>query len=72
VNCFAFIGRQQRLTLDGDRFYPDLVFYHVKLKCYVVIDLKVGKLTHTDLGQMPLYAMAANGILDKLIERFGF
>jgi predicted nuclease of restriction endonuclease-like (RecB) superfamily len=52
---FAFIGRQRRLTLDGDHFYPDLVFYHVKLKCYVVIDLKVGKLDHADLGQMQLY-----------------
>jgi predicted nuclease of restriction endonuclease-like (RecB) superfamily len=52
---FAFVGRQRRLTLDGDHFYPDLVFYHVKLKCYVVIDLKVGKLTHGDLGQMQLY-----------------
>ncbi len=52
---FAFVGRQKRLTLDGDHFYPDLVFYHVKLKCYVVIDLKVGKLTHGDLGQMLLY-----------------
>jgi predicted nuclease of restriction endonuclease-like (RecB) superfamily len=52
---FAFVGRQQRLTLDGDHFYPDLVFYHVKLKCYVVIDLKVGKLGHGDLGQMLLY-----------------
>ncbi|MFN8636464.1 MAG: PDDEXK nuclease domain-containing protein [Chloroflexota bacterium] len=52
---FAFIGRQVRLTLDGDHFYPDLVFYHVKLKCYVVIDLKVGKLSHGDLGQMQMY-----------------
>ena len=52
---FAFVGRQQRLTLDGDHFYPDLVFYHVKLKCYVVIDLKVGKLGHGDLGQMLRY-----------------
>ena len=52
---FAFIGRQVRLTLDGDHFYPDLVFYHVKLKCYVVIDLKVEKLTHGDLGQMQMY-----------------
>ena len=52
---FAFVGRQRRLTLDGDHFYPDLVFYHVLLKCYVVIDLKVGKLTHGDLGQMLLY-----------------
>lgn len=52
---FAFVGRQLRLTLDGDHFYPDLIFYHVKLKCYVVIDLKVGKLDHADLGQMQLY-----------------
>jgi predicted nuclease of restriction endonuclease-like (RecB) superfamily len=52
---FAFIGRQRRLTLDGDHFYPDLVFYHVRLKCYVIIDLKVGKLDHADLGQMQLY-----------------
>ena len=52
---FAFVGRQRRLTLDGDHFYPDLVFCHVKLKCCVVIDLKVGKLGHGDLGQMLLY-----------------
>ena len=52
---FAFVGRQRRLTLDGDHYYPDLVFYHVKLKCYVVIDLKTGKLTPADLGQMLLY-----------------
>lgn len=52
---FAFVGRQVRLTLEGDHFYPDLVFYHIKLKCYVVIDLKIGKLDHGDLGQMQLY-----------------
>ncbi len=46
---FAFIGRQERITLEGDHFYVDLVFYHVVLKCYVLIDLKVGKLTHGDL-----------------------
>jgi predicted nuclease of restriction endonuclease-like (RecB) superfamily len=52
---FAFVGRQKRLTLDGEHFYADLVFYHVILKCYVVIDLKTKKLTHSDLGQMLLY-----------------
>ncbi|MFA6224537.1 MAG: PDDEXK nuclease domain-containing protein [Desulfomonilaceae bacterium] len=52
---FAFVGRQKRLTLDGDHFYPDLVFYHIKLKCYVIVDLKTGKLTHGDLGQMQMY-----------------
>lgn len=52
---FAFVARQQRLTLDGDHFYVDLTFYHTRLKCYVLIDLKVGKLTQQDLGQMQLY-----------------
>lgn len=52
---FAYVGRQMRLTLDGDHFYPDLVFYHIRLKCYVIIDLKLGKLGHADLGQMQLY-----------------
>jgi predicted nuclease of restriction endonuclease-like (RecB) superfamily len=52
---FAFVSRQERLTLDGDHFYIDLVFYHVILKCYVLIDLKVGKLTHADLGQLQFY-----------------
>lgn len=52
---FAFLSRQERITLDGDHFYIDLVFYHTILKCYVLIDLKVGKLTHGDLGQIQLY-----------------
>lgn len=52
---FAFVARQKRLTLDGDHFYADLVFYHVILKCYVIIDIKTRKLTHADLGQMQLY-----------------
>jgi len=52
---FAFVARQQRLTLYGDHFYIDLVFYHAILKCYVLIDLKTKKLTHGDLGQMLMY-----------------
>ncbi len=52
---FAFVSRQERITLDGDHFYIDLVFYHTVLKCFVLIDLKVGKLTHQDLGQIQLY-----------------
>jgi predicted nuclease of restriction endonuclease-like (RecB) superfamily len=52
---FAFVARQQRLTLDGDHFYVDLVFYHTILKCHVLIDLKVGKLNHQDLGQLQFY-----------------
>lgn len=52
---FAFVSRQERISLDGDHFYIDLVFYHTILKCYVLIDLKVGKLNHGDLGQLQLY-----------------
>ena len=52
---FAFMARQKRITLDGDHFYVDLVFYHVILKCHVLVELKVNKLTHADLGQMQLY-----------------
>lgn len=52
---FALVSRQERITLDGDHFYIDLVFYHTVLKCYILIDLKVGKLTHGDLGQIQLY-----------------
>lgn len=52
---FAFIKRQYRITLDNNHFYVDLVFYHTILKCYVLIDLKVGKITHQDIGQMNMY-----------------
>ncbi len=52
---FAFVARQERITLDGHHFYIDLVFYHTVLKCFVVIDLKIGKLDHADLGQLQLY-----------------
>ncbi|HGJ64422.1 TPA: DUF1016 domain-containing protein [bacterium] len=52
---FSFVGRQKRITVDGDHFYIDLVFYNYELKCFVLIDLKVGKLTHQDIGQMDFY-----------------
>lgn len=52
---FAFVARQKRLTLEGDYFYADLVFYHVILKCYIIVDIKINPLTHGDLGQMLLY-----------------
>ena len=52
---FAFVSRQERITVEGDHFYIDLVFYHAILKCYVLIDLKVGKLTQGDLGQIQFY-----------------
>jgi len=52
---FTFVGRQKRITLEGDHFYLDLVFYNTILRCYVIIDLKIGKLVHQDIGQMQMY-----------------
>ena len=50
-----FVGSQVRITLEEDHFYPDLVFYNRLLKCFVIIDLKIGKITHQDIGQMQMY-----------------
>jgi predicted nuclease of restriction endonuclease-like (RecB) superfamily len=52
---FSFVARQKRLVYDTDEFYVDLVFYNYLLKCFVLIDLKIGKLTHQDVGQMDSY-----------------
>jgi len=52
---FAFVARQQRISTDDQDFYIDLVFYNFKLKCFLLIDLKLGKLTHQDVGQMDSY-----------------
>lgn len=52
---FSFVSRQKRFTFDGRHFYIDLVFYNYILKCFVLIDLKIGDLTHQDLGQMQMY-----------------
>ena len=52
---FLFEARQKRFSFDDDHFYVDLVFYNRLLRCYVLIDLKRGKLTHQDLGQMQMY-----------------
>jgi len=52
---FAFVGRQYRITLNNTHFFVDLVFYHIKLKCYVLIDLKKRKLENNDIGQMNMY-----------------
>ncbi len=52
---FFFVARQKRITVDGDNFYIDLVFYHRTLRCFVLIDLKVGALSHQDVGQMLFY-----------------
>lgn len=52
---FSFVARQKHFDVDGEHFYIDLVFYNFKLKCFVLIDLKRGKLTHQDVGQMDMY-----------------
>jgi len=52
---FSFVARQKRMRFEEEDFYVDLVFYNYLLKCFVLIDLKVGKLTHQDIGQMDSY-----------------
>ena len=52
---FSFVARQKRIDVDGDNFYIDLVFYNFVLICFVLIDLKLDKLTHQDIGQMDFY-----------------
>ncbi len=52
---FAFVGRQQRISLGNKHYYVDLVFYHRVLKCFVLIDLKINEVEHYDIGQMNLY-----------------
>lgn len=52
---FSFVSRQKRIDVDGDNFYIDLVFYNYVLKCFVLFDLKLDKLTHQDIGQMDFY-----------------
>jgi predicted nuclease of restriction endonuclease-like (RecB) superfamily len=52
---FAFVARQQRISTETQDFYIDLVFYNYLLKCFVLIDLKTGPLTHQDVGQMDMY-----------------
>ena len=52
---FAFVGRQQHIVTDTEDYFIDLVFYNIELKCYVLIDLKMGKITHQDVGQIDMY-----------------
>ncbi|MCG8475009.1 MAG: PDDEXK nuclease domain-containing protein [Cytophagales bacterium] len=52
---FSFVGRQYRISTEDQHFFIDLVFYNYLLKCFVLIDLKLGKLTHQDIGQMDMY-----------------
>ena len=52
---FAFLGRQKRITIDGQHFYPDLVFYNIITRSYVIIDLKMKTVDYSDIGQIQLY-----------------
>ena len=52
---FSFVSRQYRISAEDEHFYVDLVFYNYILKCFLLIDLKTGKLTHQDIGQMDMY-----------------
>src|SRR6185436_9727104 len=52
---FSFVARQMRISTETSHFFMDLVFYNYLLKCFVIIDLKTGKLTHQDIGQMDMY-----------------
>ena len=54
-NGFTFVARQKRLLLEDDEFFVDLVFYNRLMRCFVVIELKTGKVTHQDLGQLQMY-----------------
>lgn len=52
---FSFVASQQRLKIGSEYYYPDLVFYNRLARCFVIIDLKIGKLSHQDIGQMQMY-----------------
>ena len=52
---FSFVASQQRIKIGAEYYYPDLIFYNRLAKCFVIIDLKIGKLTHQDIGQMQMY-----------------
>ena len=52
---YAFVARQQHIKTEKEDYYIDLVFYNYILKCFVLIDLKIGKITHQDVGQMDMY-----------------
>ena len=54
-NDFAFVGRQRRLRIDDEWYRVDLLFFHRRLRCLVILDLKLGRFTHADAGQMHMY-----------------
>lgn len=54
-NGVSFVARQKRIHLEGDEFFIDLVFYNSLLQCFVIIEIKTQKLTHSDIGQLQMY-----------------
>lgn len=60
---FSFVGSPYRLEVGGDEFEIDMLFYHLKLRCFVVIDLKIGKFSPQDAGQMNFYLSAIDDLL---------
>jgi predicted nuclease of restriction endonuclease-like (RecB) superfamily len=66
---FAFVGNQYRIEVEGDEYFLDLLFYHLKLKCYVVIDLKVTEFKPEYSGKMNFYVSAVNKLLRDEIDR---
>src|SRR5262249_35172487 len=60
---FAFVGRQHRIEVEGDEFFIDLLFYHTRLKCYVVVELKAGAFKPADAGQLNFYLSAVDAQL---------
>ena len=63
---FTFVARQKRILLEDDEFFADLVFYNRLLKCFVVVELKNGKLTHQDLGQLQMYLPTQTQLIDEV------
>ena len=65
---FAFVSRQQHIITDTQNYFIDLVFYNIELKCYVLIDLKMGTVTHQDVGQMDMYVRMYDELKRKEVD----
>ena len=68
-NGFSFVARQKRIHIDGDDFFVDLVLYNRLLQCFVIIEIKTGKLTHQDIGQLQMYVNYYNRVERQAFEK---
>lgn len=68
-NGFAFVARQKRIHIEGDDFFVDLVLYNRLLQCFVIIEIKTGKLTHQDIGQLQMYVNYYNRVEKQSFEK---